>query len=190
MNYVVEIRVNGKDYDRVRFQKDSNFLVSTSDGESKFRELFHDKLPDYCYGLSELESSAVAVCHTHEAATLYKYIGSAQYSFNKLFERKFDFDSCIFGKPGISRDIDARSPVLIVDCHGSSMFTSQDLSVIEFRGKYYNLYELLVEVCKSVGENIMLWDEVIFLSDCSPVEIGFIHTQESDRFFSKMYMLA
>lgn len=198
--YVSDIRVDGKHVDHAIWPCESNLVVTTKNMDTGVTEEVSDFPIDDCYGFSpkQYNGNHVIVCHSAQAARLYKYIKLAK-TYLTIPESSPDADSCyLYESANFNTPHDAPLRMLRLDsecsddliglyepCGSVVCVENVDQTFV----KYLSLYDFLILLCRSVKLNIMSYGTVQIHTMLCDTEIIFDHGKEADRFFTKMGML-
>ena len=203
MKYVSDIKVNGEPLGFAMWPwAQYTVIITTHDIETGATEEVSDFPIDDCYGFSPrlYNGNHVIVCHSAQAAQLYKYIKLAK-TYLTIPESSPDADYYLdmLEDENFNTPLNAATRTLKLDSEGCSdalIMLYEPCGSVVYVGnvdqtsvKYLSLYDFLILLCRSVNLNIMSYGTVQIHPRLGYTEIIFDHGKEADRFFTKMGML-
>lgn len=196
MRYISDIVTAGGHVDGLMYvslmQSGLVYVEVTDSGKDLCEEFASDALHNVdCYGVSL--AGGVIVRHTAKTAALHRFVDSA-WTVGINPEVDLYCNDYIEVATGVRSIGDHKSLVVntfeedirIVGRQGSAVVRQ---SKVRGTRDAMTLYDALGYLCKELEVNLMSYDSVMFYSEmlCYEAKVSFVHNQEADRYFTKMY---
>ena len=206
MRYVCDIQKTHRD-GRVEHLKSSlgylNYELTilvrdTETGEVEFLDPC-ECLDDECFGFASvaLADTCAAACHDDKTALLYKYVVSAE-TVPERSQTLDNADSCTLKENCLIVNQGIGSTVLDIRLVNDSILIEGNSGSVVSRqygwngeSKVTSLYDFLGYLCRMLGINVMKYETIQLYKAgkvCHTSTIKLLHTQEADRYFTKMYL--
>lgn len=158
-----------------------------------------DCLDDSCFGFASvaLADSCAVACHTEKTAMLYKYVVEAK-TVRERSQVLNNADSCTIGVgqmsvthvPGnTALDVHLVADSVLVEGKSGSVVCRQ--RAWQEDAEVLSLYDFLGYLCNALKTNVMQYELIQLYKAgkvCHNTTIRLLHTPESDRYFTKMYL--
>lgn len=152
------------------------------------------------FGVDVNYASGYLVEHSKKAAKFFEFVEHAETNYLEFSENTAErvpmgWDSLVLGNAYVTggsnisghRRIIINTSIEAIGVCGSVATRSGTLGV---NPKLLTMYDLFGELCRETGVNLLRYYTVVLLSSirCSSTEIRLKHTDESELFFTKMYL--
>lgn len=205
MKYVSEICRTSID-GQVSYPNSINEVYNTelkaviSDTDSGYKESFRaTELFDIdCLGFDSVRGaeSCAMVCLTDKTAKLHRYITDATTTGDRS-EILNNADCCTLNGVNTVTMKNPGSTALDIHTVDDTILVGGKLGSVAMRQTGYigkvvimSMYDLLGSLCRELGLNVMKYETIQLYNGrtCYTTVIRLLHSQESERFFTKMYL--